>query len=472
MAGAMAALLALLVGMLFYWQVVAHERLANDPHNRRGQWRQEKIQRGAIYDRAGRPLAESVFVAGRQVRRYPLGRASAHVVGYSSARYGRSGLEARYQAPLSGLAVATALTELRNELLGRRAHGADVFTTLDGTLQQAAWKALRGRRGAVVALSADTGAVRCLVSSPAFDPARLDDEWKTLVVSADRPLFDRALQGRYPPGSTFKVVTAAAALEYGVASDSTRFHCSGTRRLDHYTIHCEHTRAHGDLDLTRALVVSCNCTFGLLATQVGAPRLEAMAHRFGFGQRLRLELPVRVSQIRNPGQTWFLTLVAQTGFGQGQVVVTPWQMSLVAATIANGGIRPNPFLVKSVRNYEGQVIEQRRSVPGPRVVSTATAARLADMMTAVVKTGSTRRVFRGLGVQVAGKTGTAQNPHPGAHAWFIAFVPLAGRPLAVAVVVENAGAGSRVAAPIARDLIAAWVRTSARTTHAGNAPRR
>jgi peptidoglycan glycosyltransferase len=460
LAALMAALLTALVVTLVYWQIVAADRLLDHPNNRRLAWKEERICRGGLYDRTGIALAKSEFEAGEQIRQYPLGEAAALLIGYRSPRYGRTGLEARYQSRLSGLTARRTLLDLRDEILGRQAHGDDVFTTLDAGLQRAAWEGLGGRPGAVVALEPATGAIRCLVSSPAFDPDTVDDDWQKLNTAPDHPLFNRATQGLYPPGSTFKVVTAAAAAEFGVVKSSDRFTCTGTHKIDDYKIHCERDRAHGTMDFERALVVSCNCTFGQLAADLGPERFQDMAERFGLGREVRMELPVATSRLLNSGQEWYTTLLAQTGFGQGQLAVTSLQMALVAATLANGGKQAAPYLVNEVRSYEGQILERHHPVSARTVTSPPTAERVAGMMAAVVAKGSTRKVFGGLSAIVAGKTGTAQNPHGRAHAWFIAFAPASAPTLAVAVVAENAGSGSQAAAPIARKVIAAHLRAS------------
>jgi len=460
LAALMAVLLTALVVTLIYWQIVAADRLLDHPNNRRLAWKEERICRGGLYDRTGIALAKSEFEAGKQVRRYPLGEAASLLIGYRSPRYGRTGLEARYQSRLSGLTAQRTLLDLRHELLGRQAHGDDVFTTLDAALQRAAWGGLAGQTGAVVAIEPTTGAVRCLVSSPAFEPDTVDADWQKLNADPDQPLFSRATQGLYPPGSTFKVVTAAAAAEFGEVKSSTRFTCTGTHKIDNYKIHCERDRAHGTMDLTQALVVSCNCTFGQLAADLGPERFQDMAERFGLGREVRLELPVTTSRLLNSGQEWYTTLLAQTGFGQGQLAVTPLQMALIAATIADGGKQAAPYLVSEVRSYEGQVLERHHPISARTVISPSTADRVAGRMAAVVAKGSTRKVFAGLSATVAGKTGTAQNPHGRAHAWFIAFAPASAPTLAVAVIVENAGSGSQAAAPIARKVIAAHLRAS------------
>jgi peptidoglycan glycosyltransferase len=212
------------------------------------------------------------------------------------------------------------------------------------------------------------------------------------------------------------------------------------------------------VNLTKALVVSCNVTFSQLAVRVGQVNFQNVAQKFGLDGNIAFELPTTTSSLLRQGSAMTTSILAQSGFGQGEIIVTPMQMALVAATIANDGVMMQPYLIKQVRNPEGEIMMTRQPQPLRQVMQVDTARKAKEMMTHVVSDGTTRRVMSSLGVKVAAKTGTAQNPQGKAHAWYIAFAPADDPTIAVAVVVENAGAGSAVAAPIARDVIAAWLK--------------
>jgi peptidoglycan glycosyltransferase len=469
-----------LVGFLTYWQVAKGEELIDHPRNRRLAMREQRILRGGIYDRSGQPIAQSqmtsvgngrravpssvgngrrVVPSGVQQRVYTDPKAVAHLVGYVSERYGRTGLEGKLNRYLSGQSRDDWLVGLQDRILNRQRRGNDAFLTIDLKTQRAAAAALAGKRGAIVALNPQTGEVLALVSQPSYDPNLVDELWTTLNKDRSAPLFNRATMGLYPPGSTFKVVTLCAALENNVVKSDEAFQCAGSVKIGNYTIHEENGKAHGRVDVARALVVSCNVAFSQLAVRVGQVNFQDAALKFGLGQSVPFDLPVAASSFMNQNSTMTTSILAQSGFGQGEIVVTPMQMALIAAAIANNGALMQPYLIKEIRNPEGEKLAARQPQPLRQIIEAQTAAAVQSMMTRVVREGTTRHVMSSLGVKVAAKTGTAQNPHGKAHAWYIAFAPADHPTIAVAVIVENAGAGSQAAAPVARDVIAAWVKS-------------
>lgn len=449
------AVFVLLFGFLAYWQVVAADRLNAHPRNRRPVWLEFSGQRGSLVDRSGQVIARSEVGKGPRGRTYSAPQATAHLLGYFSERYGRAGLEGALDSELSPHSEPRTLRDLADELLGEARRGNDVVLTLDLNLQRVAWQALSrtAKPGAAVALDPRTGAILALASVPGYDPSTVDDDWRTLNSSATKPLLNRATQGLYPPGSTFKVVTASAAIENQLAAPNAGYRCSGTVNVDHYTISCPSRRAHGSETLTTALVNSCNCVFGPLAVMVGADKFASMARGFGLDSKFDLPVPSERSRLLAGSDRLNKTLLAQTGFGQGELAVTPLQMSVIAATVASGGVRMKPYLVKAVKSPEGTVLGKTQPEVALQVMSGDTAKRIGEMMRAVVAHGSTRRLFAGLGATVAGKTGSAENPHGQSHAWFICFAPVESPAIALAVVVENSGAGSKVAAPIAAQML-------------------
>ena len=438
-----------LAGSLWYWQVYRAPGLFAYPYNRRPFHLEARVQRGTISDRAGVVLAETA----PEGRRYPLGEVLSPVVGYYSLQYGRVGLERSLDWYLSGL-KGLDLQDRLDALLSDRYRGASVRLTLDSRLQQAAYAALAGRRGAVAALRPATGEVLALVSRPSFDPAAVAADFPRLAASRPPVLLDRATQGLYPPGSSFKVVTAAAALDEGVRTN-WYYHCTGSLQLGRYTVHCYGNTAHGMVSLSRALVVSCNCAFATLAMQIGQPTLEDKARLLGFDRQWR-DFPVPVSTSPLPARYLSRSELAQEGFGQAELVATPLQMALVAAAVANHGLLMQPYLVDRVTSATRGTVEHYAPRPLGLAMSADTAATLTQMMRGVVASG-TGTAARLPGWDVAGKTGTAQNPHGLDHAWFICFAPASRPVIALAVVLENAGPGGRAAAPVARRILADYL---------------
>ncbi|MDT8901500.1 peptidoglycan D,D-transpeptidase FtsI family protein [Anaeroselena agilis] len=454
---ALLGLLAVLFLYLSYIQVIEGDYLAGHPLNRRTAAAAEKVERGTIFDRRGEKLAYSEKDGqGRYVRRYPYGAVAAHVVGYSSPRYGQSGAESAFNGELSGMANPERRFGPITGLWTAKA-GNNVTLTIDGRLQETAYKALGNRRGAVVAIAPRSGAVLVMVSRPAFDPEALDDDWKEIVGAAGSPLLNRAAQGLYPPGSTIKVLVADAALTEKITDKRKTYDCQGSLKIGpDYVLHEANDVAHGKVDLEEALAVSCNVTFGRLSLELGRNGMAKAFDRFAFSRPLGGDIAEVSSRLPDFGRLGDGDL-AQTGIGQGSLLVTPLRMAMLAATFANRGTLLKPFLVSRVTAPDGAVLRQFGSTEFAAPTSPATAAEVSRMMQQVVS-GGTGYAARVAGVKVAGKTGTAENPHGASHAWFIGFAPADAPEIAIAVVVENGGSGGEAAAPIARQVIARALR--------------
>jgi penicillin-binding protein A len=467
-------LFALLLGSLTWVQFVNATTLQDKPGNRRTLLATFSRERGAILV-GSTPVARSVPSHDDYVfqRTYPQGRLYSHITGYYSFLYGAGGgVEGSQDSFLSGSSDALFYRRIVDLVSGKRPAGASVELTINQAAQRAADDALGNQRGAVVALDPKTGAILAMVSHPTYDPGTLathnlqasTQAWKSLNANGTRPLDNRAIAGRlYPPGSVFKLVTAAAALDSGKFNADSLIPGPAALDLPQTSVDLHNDFAGscgggGKVTLTRALQISCNTAFGWLGLQVGAQALQQQAAKFGFGQALRVPMPVTPSVVPsqlNPPQT------AQSAIGQYDVRVTPLQVAMVAATVANGGEVMQPYLVKSVRAPDLSVIDQTQPESlGPAMTSQA-AAQLTQMMQAVV-TGGTGTAAQISGLSVAGKTGTAQQaPGQPPHAWFTAFAPAGNPRVAVAVVVEDGGKagneayGGTVAAPIAKKVIEA-----------------
>ncbi|MDD4238914.1 MAG: penicillin-binding transpeptidase domain-containing protein [Desulfotomaculaceae bacterium] len=446
-------LLSVLVIYLSYMQMFRGPALADNPYNHRFQEYEAQVRRGTIYDTKGVALARSDYSQNKSKRVYPAGQNTAQVVGYINELYGRSGLESAYDRNLLGMEGADRFRNLINKLLGREQLGGDVTLTLDSALQRLAMDMLGGRRGAVVLLDPRTGAVRVMASSPSYDPNRLEDIWPQLLQDTQKPLINRATQGAYPPGSTFKIVTAAAALATDPSLAQKNFECPGYLVVDGYKLN--DTAVHGEVDLTRAMAVSCNTTFAQLGVTAGADGFQRTVKAFGLLQEPPVGIPARAGTMAAAGSL-IPTELASSAIGQGKILVSPLQMALSAAAIANKGIIMQPYLVDTVKDSLGTTVESQVARTWLTATTPEIALKIKEGMVSAVKNG-TAQAAAVSGMQVAGKTGSAQNPQGQSHAWFIGFAPSDQPRLAVAVILENAGSGGTVAAPVAGSLLAAAV---------------
>ncbi len=442
--------------------------------NRRVRDEQFSVNRGPILV-AGQPVAQSKPSNDKFMyqRTYPDGKEYGHVTGFYSYLFGRSGIELSQNSQLNGTDPSLAFRRVIDVITGKRQQGASVTLTLNPKAQQAAYDGLTRNNfhGAVVALDPTSGAVLASVSTPSFDPndlashdlKKVNDSWQKLLKDPDNPMLDRAQRETYPPGSTFKLVTLAAALSTGKYNPATKVPSPARLDLPQTTADLvnENGRNCGGSDnatLTVALRNSCNTAFGKLGMDIGGDAIREQAEKFGFGERNLPELNGVASQFPadlNAPQT------AQSAIGQFDVRATPLQMAMVAAGIANRGEVMKPYLVASVRTPDLKTIEQTKPEALHQAVSPDVANQITTMMVDVVDNG-TGRPAAIRNVKLAGKTGTAQtSPERPPYAWFVGFAPADNPRVAVAVVIEKAGversdiAGGRLAGPIARDVIQA-----------------
>jgi peptidoglycan glycosyltransferase len=441
-----------------YWTLAASDELGRDGFNPRLVAAIRDRPRGAILDATGGVLAESVKTANGYVRRYA-DRSLSHVVGYASFKYGTAGVEAAYADSLVGQDPADPLATWRARYLGEREAPGAVVLGIDPKVQKAAAEALAatGHRGAIVALDPRTGAIIGSVSLPSFDanqivdPATEDTAWQQVNGNQEKPLIDRARSGLYAPGSTFKLVTGAAALESGVNPD-TKVRVDDPWQADRswgdYYVRSS-SKAHGDYTMADGYRLSENIYFAKVGLQVGGQRLAEYAQRFGIGAAPRCDVPAAKGQLSSTGSLDRPTLVADTSYGQGELLVSPLQMALVAATIGRGGVMPAPHYALEVRDAAGNTI--RTIAPGAvgQVIRPDTAAKIAQYLVGAVEgPGAFAFGAKIQGVHVAGKTGTAENPQGTPHGWFVGFAPAEAPVVAVAVIIENSGQGGVDAAPL------------------------
>lgn len=476
LAGGVFIAFAVLVGAATYHQVIVGPDYRDDPRNVRVATSQTGRERGTIITADGVVVAESEADPADPLifrRSYPEGSLYGHTVGYTTLLFGSQGIESTHSDDLVSYRDAT-ISGVLSALLGGDVRPRGLRLTIEHELQVVAREALGDQRGAVVAIDPSTGAILAMVSTPEFDPnvltgAGAGAAGQALDDDPLQPLLNRATAQSYAPGSTFKVITAAAALEAGVASAGTPFPNPVELELPGSTATISNfdEQACGpgtEVPLSTAFTSSCNTIFGMIGMEVGADRLVGTAESFGFNVEVPFEVRSIASTIPSADSFEFdVPGIAQTAIGQRDVLATPLQMALAASAVANGGEIMVPYLVQEVFNSEAVVEESTEPVVWKRATTPAASNALAGLMEGVVTSGTGRRASVP-GIRIGGKTGTAEVPGAAPHAWFIGFGPVDAEPddpqIAIAVLVESGGdageaaTGGTVAAPIAQVVFA------------------
>jgi penicillin-binding protein A len=463
--GTVLVLFALLVGFTSRWTVFDATSLRNNPQNRRPLLEQQRIHRGDIRAADGTVLARSIKdSSGVYHRVYPQGDLFAHAIGYSYTKFGRAALEQSRNDLLIG--KATQLNTILDQLTGKKPTGDTVTTTLDPRAQRVALSALGGQKGAIVALDPHSGAIRVFASVPGYDPNALaiPGRFSSLQTDSNAPLLDRVTQSGYPPGSTFKVVTAVAAIDSGKFTPSSTVNGNSPVTISGVPLQNDFNQSFGPVDLTTALTHSINTVWAQVAVSVGKGTLARYMNRFGFNSQPPIDLPS--SEVRASGEYLHGRLLAPTsqfvdvgrmGIGQDKLNVTPLQMAMVAQAIANNGRLVTPHITDRAIDRDGRTVETVGPGATTQVMKPSTAQALTAMMSQVVQEGTGTAAALS-GIQVAGKTGTAEIV-PGTsinQVWFIAFAPVSDPRVAIAVTVErSSGQGGTVAAPIAKQVMEA-----------------
>lgn len=455
---------AVLIAFTSQWAVFGAADLRQERANKRPLFEAQQIKRGRITAADGSLIAKSVGTgqgASRQfVREYALGGLFAHPIGYSFAEQGNSEFESFHNDELTG--ENSEFTTIFDELRGREQTGNNVSTSLDPVAQQTAFDLLGGRAGAVVAIEPSTGRVRVMVSQPPYDPNLVPDQLPELNQDPESPLLNRTTQGQYPPGSTFKLVTAAAALDSGAVGIDTLIDAPATLNVQGQPLANSGGSSFGEIDITTALTNSVNTFFAKLGRRVGEETLYEYMDRFGFNSRPEIDLPadqLSVSGVFGPDGDLLRdgegVDISRIAIGQERLLSTPLQMAEVAATIANDGDLMKPRIWDQVKDVDGRTVDSMEPSRQSEVMSEETAGQLTEAMKAVVNEGTGTAAALS-GIDVAGKTGTAEVPGRQAcdglpnQAWFVGFAPADDPQIAVAVTVEcTDGQGGTVAAPIA-----------------------
>lgn len=442
-----------LIGYVIYFNAVKSEDFINSPYNTRQDTFSDRVVRGNIESSDGEVLARTnVYDDGSEERVYPYENVFAHVVGYDSN--GKSGLESEANFQLL-TSHQFFLDQMKNEFRDRKNTGDTVVSTLDAGLQVTAYNALGDRRGAVVALEPSTGKILVQVSKPDFDPNTIAENWDWLVSDENNSsLLDRATNGAYPPGSTFKVVMALDYFRTKGSFEGYSYLCQGSITLDDHTISCYNGTVHGQEDFYSAFASSCNCAFADMGSSIGASSMRKTAEDLLFNKKLPLSSYKKSSFTLDKDSP--VPLIMQTAIGQGNTLVSPMHMALITSAVANGGILMKPYLIDQVKSVDGEVVKTTQPEVYKKLMTTNEANLLGKLMKNVVEYG-TASALSGRGYTAAGKTGSAEFDENGSsHSWFIGYSNVDHPDLVVAVIVENGGTGSQAAVPIAGEIFDAY----------------
>ncbi len=447
-----------LITLIFFLILVAmaklvfmdRQEISSSAYNPRINYVDNSVKRGNIRDSNGDILAESIENAdGSYTRNYNRSRMAAHITGYSSK--GKTGVEAAENFELQK--VHNEVLQRINSILKKEPiQGNDVVLTVDMDIQSIAGNILGNKKGAIVVMEPSTGRILALQAYPDFDPNTVAQNWEFLKDDEDSSLVNRATQGLYPPGSTFKVITALAALQYYNDWKDFTYECTGEAVFENKVIHCYNNRVHGTVDMKKAIATSCNCYFAELGKRVGAENIRKKAEDFYFNENYPFVLAHSTSQVALQKKSEENEIV-ETAIGQGKTLATPLHMAMIASAIANDGIMMKPYIVDHIQYYNGDISKTTVPEKIKQIISVEEADIITDMMISCVAegTGTAAQIYS---VDVAGKTGTAENATGSDHSWFIGFAPANDPKIAVAVMIENANQGGS-ATPIAGKVLQA-----------------
>ena len=419
----------------------------------------DEIVRGSIYTADGIAIAKtSKDESGKETRVYPDDRMFSHTVGYVG--HGMAGLEANYSFDLLKSHISLK-DQINNSLTGKKSMGDSLYTTLDYDAQKAAFDGLKMFDGAVIAIEPSTGKIIAMVSKPDYNPNTIATYWDEIndESNSNSVLLNRATNGAYPPGSTFKIITTLAYLREGNSASDFSFKCNGKVDIDDYTIHCSGNKSHGQEDLLKAFSNSCNSAYASMGVSLNRKDFSNTAEELLFNKDLpTLIKGTKASKFNITNETKE-SIVAQTAIGQGKTTVSPLHLCMIASAIANDGNLMEPFLVDKIVSDDGEVVSEMTPVSYGNLITYEEAELLDQYMEAVVTDGTAEKVDFG-DLKVYGKTGTAEYTENKkiTHSWFVGYAKNnTGKELAIAVIMEGAGFGSKYAAPLAADVFNAYL---------------
>ncbi len=446
-----------MMGYFVYFQVSESEIFINSPYNKRQDLFAKKVVRGEILSSDGYVLAQTVTDdSGKETREYPYENMFAHVVGF--ATNGKAGIEST--ANFNLLRSHTFFLEkIVNGLQGEKNVGDNVVTTLNYNLQQTAYQALGNYDGAAVVLEASTGKVLAMVSKPDYDPNKIAENWEKLTAkdSDSTVLLNRATQGLYPPGSVFKIFTTLEYVHENPDYEAYSFDCNGSLTSDGSVIHCYNNKRHRTESLSDSFANSCNASYASIGLSLDADQFETLCEGLLFNK----DLPVKFESSKSSfalSDDAGDSIRMETAIGQGKTLVTPMHMAMIASAIANDGMLMNPYVIDHTENYEGIEVDRYEPVEYGQILSEQDTEVLQSFMEQVVQEGTGTKL-KGRSYTAAGKTGTAEfsTSSDSAHSWFVGYADREDmEDIAVAVIVEDSGAGSEYAVPVAKKIFDAY----------------
>jgi peptidoglycan glycosyltransferase len=444
-----------MMGYFTYFLIVRSDEVINSTYNKRQEVLAERIIRGEILSADGEILAKTlVDEEGNETREYPFGDMFAHVVGRISK--GKTGIEESENIRMLTTNI-NSIEVMYSDLIGEKSPGDNVITTLDTKLQQVAYDALGNRRGAVVVMEPATGKIIAMVSNPTYDPNKVDDLWEEMIADEDAksPLLNRATQGLYPPGSTFKVMTALEYIRENPNYLNYEYDCDGSIEHKGMKIHCYNGKAHGEVDLPLSFAKSCNTSFSSMGKELDMNKFHDLCETFLFNSTLPITMGSNPSSFTLKKGTSSVKEAMQTAIGQGNTLITPMLNAMITATVANGGVMMKPYVVDRIENAEGGKVKKYTPRINSKPMTPEEAKFIAEMMRSVVTEG-TATELDDMKQEAAGKTGSADHGNGKAHAWFIGFAPYDDPEIVVSIIVESVGTGGDYAVPIAREIFDAY----------------
>ncbi|MCM1111847.1 MAG: penicillin-binding transpeptidase domain-containing protein [Muribaculum sp.] len=443
---------------LVHFVATSEQDMINNSYNTRQEILLSRNYRGTIYSRDGEVLAQTVLDAGQnETRVYPFANLFSHIVGYSTQ--GRMGVEALANYYL--INTNTSINnKVANDMAGVKNPGDNVYTTLDVQIQQTADEQLSVYNGAIIVTEVSTGKVLALVSHPDFDPNEISEIWEELLEDdSSSVLLNRATQGLYPPGSTFKIITALEYVRENPGSwQGYRYQCNGAYRQGDSRISCYHGANHGAVDFESSFAKSCNSSFANIGMKLDREQLQGTLDNLLFDKELPITLLYAKSSVDIP-QDITEDAMIQTSIGQGKTQITPMHLNMITCAIANGGKLMKPYVIDHVENDAGNVVKSFKPDAYGFLMTEDESLILRNLMTSVVEEGTATRL-KGMEYTAAGKTGSAEynNVKGDSHAWFTGFAPAENPEVCVTIIVEGAGSGGDYAVPIARRLFDAYFR--------------
>ncbi|MCR4741091.1 MAG: penicillin-binding protein 2 [Lachnospiraceae bacterium] len=446
----------LIVYLLWYTYFRGPEDI-NNSYNPRQDIYAARVVRGGILSRDGEVLAcTEKHENGDEERVYPYGPLFAHAVGFST--HGKTGVELNTNIRLL-TSNRPVLERASNALSGKKSAGDNVITTLDLGMQKAAYDALASYKGAIVASDVKTGEILCMVSKPDFDPNTIDTDWERINADTGSGiLLNRATQGLYPPGSTFKIITTLEYLkERGEDAYDYHFDCTGSFEYKGSIINCYHGRKHGEMDLISSFAKSCNSSFANISTTVDKGAFRKTCEELLFNKELPVQFSYRESYVPLDASSSTDELL-QTAIGQGKTQITPLHMNMITQAIANDGIMMSPYIIGGIVSDDGKPVRKYGAREYGRVASEKNCGELKMLMEEVIKTGTGTRLSDTTGYTAAGKTGSAEysSNKVMSHAWFTGYAPVDDPKVCVTVIAEEAGSGGEIAVPMARKVFDAY----------------